>query len=605
MDRPKYNIFQNMSYMFQATWHIQRSVIGLASITAVLVVANSTAELLVVPRILAKIENKASVSELLLTIAAFVVVLLLLGAIKAYVNANEMFGQVKVQNGLFRRVAWKAGTTAYPNMEDKELGEKRDKATEAILHNQYGAGAFWRNWTSLLTNFLGFAVYLTMVSSLKPILLVVILFTTCIGYFVNNYLNEWYFRNREEQRGYIRKMNYSNRMAGEIEFAKDIRLFGMQEWLSDVYTRTLVAFDAFIMRGQLTCMLASAVDAIMAALRNGIAYVYLIGMTLRGELTAAEFLLYFSAVTGFTAWITGILKSVTEIKKNSIEITAFREYLEVPEPFKFEEGVPFSLSDITNCEITLQDVSFRYPNAEQDTLSHIHLTLHPGERLAIVGLNGAGKTTLIKVLCGFYDPTEGCVLLNGQDIRQYNRRDYYALFSAVFQEFQLLPTSIADNVAQEIGAEEEKVVDCLKKAGLWEKIDNLPEGIHNHVGKEVYDDGVDFSGGELQRLMLARALYKNAKVLVLDEPTAALDAIAEHEMYLKYKEMTEGVSSIYISHRLASTRFCDRIVLLAEGQIAEEGTHESLLALQGKYAELFQVQSKYYQKGDVEDASDF
>ena len=163
----------------------------------------------------------------------------------------------------------------------------------------------------------------------------------------------------------------------------------------------------------------------------------------------------------------------------------------------------------------------------------------------------------------------------------------------------MLPSTVADNVAQDVIADEERVKECLAKAGLLEKIEGLPKGIYNHVSKEVYDDGIDFSGGELQRLMLARALYKEAKMLVLDEPTAALDAIAEHEMYLKYKEMTEGNSSVYISHRLASTRFCDRIILLADGQIAEEGTHDSLLVANGKYAELFQVQSKYYQEGEL------
>ena len=598
MERPKYHLLQNIGYMIQAAWEMRKSVLGILVITSVLTVANSTAELLVVPAILNKVETGAPISELLLTILIFTAILLVLTSTKTYVDANTMFGQMEVQAGMLWRVCHKSVTTSYPNMEDKVIGEKRDKAADATMRHTRD---FWRNISSLLTNILGFGVYLFMVSSLKALLLVVIIATTIIGYFANIYFNEWYFRHREEQARYTRQMGYSNRVAAEMNWAKDIRLFGMQEWLNDIYNRTLAVFDAFIMRGQIVYLLANVVDAVMTVLRNGIAYAYLITLTIRGGLSASEFLLYFSAVTGFTAWITGILKSVTELRKNSNELSTMREFLEVPEIFRFEDGAPLKVSDSEKCEIELKDVSFRYPNAEEYTLSHINLTIHPGERLAIVGLNGAGKTTLVKLICGFYDPTEGAVLLNGQDIRQYNRRDYYALFSAVFQEFQLLPSTVADNVAQDVVADEDRVKTCLSKAGLLEKIEGFPNGIYNHVGKEVYDDGIDFSGGELQRLMLSRALYKDSKMLVLDEPTAALDAIAEHEMYLKYKEMTEGKSSVYISHRLASTRFCDRIILLADGGIAEEGTHDSLLASNGRYAELFQIQSKYYQEGELSD----
>lgn len=598
MERPKYRLLQNIGYMIQAAWQMRKSVLGLLVITAVLTVANSTAELLVVPTILNKVETKAPISELLITILIFTVILLVLASTNTYVAANTRFGQMEIQRGMLWRVCHKSVTTSYPNMEDKIIGEKRDKASDAVMRNLSG-GAFWANLCSFLINILGFIVYLFMVSSLKPLLLVVIIATTIIGYFANIYFNEWYFRHREESARYMRQMGYSNRVASEMDWAKDIRLFGMQGWLNDIYNRTLATFDAFIMRGQIVCFMANIVDAVMVILRNGIAYAYLITLTLRGELYASEFLLYFSAVTGFTTWITGILKSVTELRKDSNELSILREFLEVPEVFRFEDGEPLKVADIDKCKIELKDVSFRYPNAEKDTLSHINLTIHPGERLAIVGLNGAGKTTLVKLICGFYDPTEGQVLLNGQDIRQYNRRDYYALFSAVFQEFQLLPSTVADNVAQDVMADEDRVKECLAKASLLEKIEGLPKGIYNHVGKEVYDDGIDFSGGELQRLMLARALYKESKMLVLDEPTAALDAIAEHEMYLKYNEMTEGISSVYISHRLASTRFCDRIILLADGGITEEGTHNSLLEANGKYAELFQVQSKYYQEGEL------
>ena len=243
-------------------------------------------------------------------------------------------------------------------------------------------------------------------------------------------------------------------------------------------------------------------------------------------------------------------------------------------------------------------MSYRYPEAEADTIHDLSLTIRPGEKLAIVGLNGAGKTTLVKLLCGLLDPTEGTVLLNGTDIRTFDRKKYYALFSAVFQEYALLSTTVADNVAQSVdGIDEKKIWDCLEKAGLTTTIRALPNGIHTHVGHEIFLDGVLFSGGQTQRLMLARALYKDGPILLLDEPTAALDPIAENDIYRKYSAMTAGKTSVFISHRLASTRFCDRILFLDHGRIAEEGTHEALLRKGGGYAALFEVQSRYYQEG--------
>lgn len=248
--------------------------------------------------------------------------------------------------------------------------------------------------------------------------------------------------------------------------------------------------------------------------------------------------------------------------------------------------------------LTLENVTFRYPGTETNILENVNLTIHPGEKLAIVGLNGAGKTTLVKLLCGFYDPTEGRVLLNGQDIREFNRRQYYELFSAVFQNFSIMDTTVAEAVSQTaVGTDMGKVDLCLAKAGLKGAISKFPEGINTHIGRQVYLDGVMLSGGQTQRLMLARALYKDGPILVLDEPTAALDPIAENDIYMKYNEMTAGKTSVFISHRLASTRFCDRILFISDGGIAEEGTHEELIALNGAYAALFEVQSRYYREG--------
>lgn len=253
-------------------------------------------------------------------------------------------------------------------------------------------------------------------------------------------------------------------------------------------------------------------------------------------------------------------------------------------------------------DIAIHDVTKEY-ELGQPVLDGLSFQVDTGERVGILGRNGAGKTTLIKLLCGFYDPTEGQVLLDGEDIRQYDRRDYYRHFAAVFQQFSILAGTMAENVAQTTGenVDRPKMWDCLERAGIADKVRELPQVEDTHLGREVYLDGVDLSGGQLQRLMLARALYKDAPVVVLDEPTAALDPIAESDLYQKYSDLTGDRTSVYISHRLASTRFCDRVLLIENGGIAEEGTHEELLAAGGRYAYLFDIQSKYYKEGAMED----
>ena len=221
--------------------------------------------------------------------------------------------------------------------------------------------------------------------------------------------------------------------------------------------------------------------------------------------------------------------------------------------------------------------------------------------MLFIGVNGVGKTTLVKLICGLIDPTEGQVLYDGVDVRMYNRTSYYGLFSAVFQQYSILPVTIREIVAEVPGeeADDAKLRRCLEAAGLWQRVTQLPQGLDSHFGKTIYDDGVEFSGGEIQKLLLARALYKSAPVLLLDEPTAALDPIAESGFYEKYHQISAGKTSVFISHRLASTSFCDRILLIENGQVSEEGTHAQLIARRGKYYRLFETQADYYRKEEV------
>ena len=595
-DKSTYHVFQNVAWMCSLAWKHRRRVLFFCGLSAVLEILYQLIQLFLAPRILTLVEEAAALQTLLGTIALFTAALFALRFGRGYLEQIDLFARIDVRSVIIGLLGRKCNTTSYPNTLKPEFIKLRDVAHTASDGNQEATEQIWHTLTELCKNVGGFAVYLTILSHLDPILLLVTIATCLAGFWIARRTSGWMYRHRDEEEAYITRKRYIHRVAESVPVAKDIRIFGLQNWINDLYASVHDVYLAFRLRAEKVKLLAELTEAVLTMARNGIAYGYLIQMALLEHLSVGEFLLYFTAISTFTQWVMGILQASLKLHTQSLDISRVREFLNYPEPFRFSGGA--ALPDRRPYELRLEDVSFRYDGAETDTLRHLNLSIRPGEKLAIVGLNGAGKTTLVKLLCGLLDPTEGRVLLNGVDVRQFNRQEYYGLFSAVFQEFSILNVTIAENIAQNTeNIDDARVNACLDQAGLTQAVAQLPQGTKTHVGREVFLDGVLFSGGQTQRLMLARALYKDSPILILDEPTAALDPLAENDIYLKYNDMTAGKTSLFISHRLASTRFCDRIILLADGGIAEEGTHESLLAAGGAYASLFAVQSRYYQEG--------
>ena len=594
--KPRYNAAQNVGWMVKIAWKVRRRVLFLCVAMAALEVANNLAQLYVAPEILSRVERHAPMGELLGTIGLFTLALFLTMGLKDYFKKIALFPRVDVRSNIVGMIGRKCNMTSFPNTLEAKFIKLREKAHQSTQSNDEATDLVWETLTELMQNVGGFLVYLTILSRLNEALLGVIVATCVAGFLLSRHSDNWEFRHRDEEESCYAKKSYIRRKAESVELAKDIRIFGLQGWLNELMDRVQNVYLDFLLRSEKVRLLSDVAEALLTMARNGIAYAYLLHMALRDSLSVPEFILYFTAVSTFTTWVMGILQAAQKLHEESLDISQVREFLDYQEPFRFEGGVAIPKADA--CELKLEHVSFRYPGAEEDTIHDLDLTVRPGEKLAIVGLNGAGKTTLVKLLCGLFDPTEGRVLLNGVNVRDFNRREYYGLFSAVFQEFSILDVTVAENIAQtNENIDTQKLWDCIEKAGLTQTIQKLPKGLDTHVGREVYLDGVLFSGGQTQRLMLARALYKDGAILLLDEPTAALDPLAENDIYQKYKDMTAGKTSLFISHRLASTRFCDRIIFVADGRITEEGTHDQLLARGGAYARLFEIQSRYYQEG--------
>ena len=591
-----YSVWSSLHFMLKRAWTQQKSVLGLITLLVILEVGLNLTQLFAAPVILGKVESLAPLSELLIVIGIFAFLMILLNGFKGYLDENTLYGRIAVRVEILTDLNDKSCRTSYPNSQSVETLQKYTDAERQGMGNSQATEHIWTTLQQFLTNVMGFGIYLVIMSELQPLLLVLVASTAVLGFFVSQHLEGWAYRHRDELQVHQQHESYCLQTMESREIGKDIRIFGLAPWLREIWEKSLQACDIFYIKQEKKAFCASVLDVVLAFLRNGVAYWYLIGLALDGSLTTAEFLLYFSAFSGFSAWVTGILDGIRNILKETRAIGEVQTYLDLPEQFRFDNGIPVPQSE--EYVIELDHVSFRYPGAEEDTIHDLSLILQPGEKLAVVGLNGAGKTTMVNLICGLYDPTEGRVLLNGMDIRTFDRRQFYRLFSAVFQKFSMLDLTVSEMVAQTwTNIDMEKVKDSIQKAGLSEKVENLPKGYETHIGKMAYLDGVELSGGETQRLMLARALYKDGPFLILDEPTAALDPIAESDIYQKYNEMTQGKTSLFISHRLASTRFCDRILFFQNGRILEAGTHDELLKKKGGYAHLYDVQARYYQEG--------
>lgn len=603
--KPKYNVWQNTLFMIKRAWKHQPLILFTTFFIALLIVAQSVTQLYIAPVVLEKVETATTLVELISVICCFAALLIVINWFQGYMYNFDQGNKISLRASFIQDINEKYFTTSYANLENTKFNQLFSRAQDTTTSNWAATERVWSILSNLLANIVGFIIYLILLFNVNPFLICVILITTITSFLFTKKAIKWEFDHREEYNEHIHRLSYINKQAGTRALGKDIRIFGLQPWIQDVSVSTKRLFVAFLEKTQSKYLFANIMDVVLTFLRNGIAYVYLIYLTVTNNMSAAEFLFYFNAAGGFSEWIIGTLNTYAELNNQSTELSSLREFLDTEEVFLFEEGKTLEISNDEAYTIELRNVSYRYPESDTDTIHHLNLTLKAGEKLAIVGLNGAGKTTLVKLLCGMYDPTEGEVLLNGQDIRQYNRNDYYKLFSAVFQDFNVLECSLAENIAQCLSdIDMEKIKECIEKAGLSSKVAELPKQELTHLGKEIYPEGIELSGGQTQRLILARALYKDAPIMVLDEPTAALDPIAENDIYMKYNEMTQQKSSIFISHRLASTRFCDRIIFLADGNIAEEGTHDELIKANKGYADLFAVQSKYYQEGGNEDGTD-
>ena len=590
------SIWQNIVYAYRLLF--QSSPIAILAVPAMVALSVLLPVIQnVLPALIVAMIEQGSIRRFLLALAGAGVLFAGAKWLQNSLQQKNLVYAQKCRMEAITRFYRKYATTSYQNVEPHGKQVDFQNAFSALNGDNWGIGQFFRKTPLFVYNLIGLVLYAGFLTAIdvKILLILIAMTVSCLVFERVSY--RYQQRSRPEE-GACRQDTFllRNYCCG-IENAKDIRLYGIENWfpkrMKQVYDRR-IRINANIW-GRMKLMDIS--NAVFLVARDIVAYGLLIRQVLAGQLSVAEFTFFIGIISGFTAWLTEMVTNFSYLRKAAIQQGYLRAYMEMDDCLmqgSGEELAPLSCPP----SIEFRDVTFTYPETDKPVLEHLNLTIRPGQKIALVGANGAGKTTLVKLLTGLYRPDSGEILLGGRNIESYSQEEYFDLIGTVFQEPFLMAFSIEENIAccDEQQADHQRVCRCLQRAGLWERIERLPKGVKTPYSKELYEDGESFSGGEAQRLMLARALYKDAPVMVLDEPTAALDPLAEAQMYAQYNDLTADKTSIFISHRLSSTQFCDRVLYLEGGKIVEDGTHQQLMALGGSYAKMFAYQAYYYQK---------
>lgn len=555
--------------------------------------------------------------ELLTMAAVTCAVTLLASLLGHFINARKNSHSFTYDQNMQKRLWEKVMNIDYTRAEDIETKNKFQNAKRCLNNGNWGMESMVYRLSSLGKSLVSIIAGIALIAPIVFVqpasgegflgflqspwgFIAVVVLVALITVFRSAVLTVQFVRNEEKTSSAPevlenqRALNHlMSRTLWNYRNGKEIRIYEEKDWLLEREREMRRSwFGAWGKTWKKTAWLQTA-DSLVGLLQSFILYGFAITRAFSGMISPGEvmaFVLYFRQISNGFFSFSG---QITQMLAAAVLCKQVFDFLEIPNE-KYQGTIPTEKRDDNEYEFEFKDVSFRYPGTEEYVLQNINLKWRIGEKMALVGRNGSGKSTLVKLLCRLYDPTSGEITLNGVDIRKYSYEEYMALFSVVFQDSSLFSFSIAENVGADTEYDPKLVEECVRRVGLSERLDAMPNGIETCLYKDFDEKGVEISGGEAQKLCLARAVYKGAPFIVLDEPTAALDPISEYEIYTKFSGVVGTRTAIYISHRLSSCRFCDDITVLEKGKVAERGSHDELLQKDGAYAQLWRAQAEYY-----------
>ena len=588
----KYGIIENYMYFGRLWWKYDKLLFAFAGGYLVVGLLVAVLATLLPSAIVYFLEENFKLNTILLLVAAIVTVHVIsqsLSSLFAWMCFEFRVRKAIVQD-FFMNLIRKSLHLSYEKLEESKVQSERKMAQTAL---EDGIERCWSNTLDLVYNSFLLLIFGGIVMTSSP-LLVVVLTVLCLiqvaGYKISA---DYEQKTKAEFKDVVVTQEYLQNKAFDVPAGKDIRLYQMQGWLSEVYRRVNKRHKEISTKISVGYFYYNIVEQTLQLIRELLIYGSLIYQISQG-MNASLAVLYLGSATEFSNRFYDFSTCIPKIIRVQNWLIDYRKYMEEKDYRPQEEGVKLSVMEGEAISVEFRDVSFTYPGSDNEVLSHLNLKIDFGKKIALVGSNGAGKSTIVKLICGFYSCYSGDIYINGINMKELDLADYRKKIAAVFQKTELLSTTVAENILCKEENDPQEVESCLKKVDLWDKIQEFPRGMDTVLHKDTSEDGIRLSGGEEQKLLLARAIHKNAGLFLLDEPTAALDALAENRMYEQYNELIEDKSALFISHRLASTQFCDKILFLKNGVICEEGTHSELMERGGSYYEMFEIQSKYY-----------
>lgn len=585
-------VSRTLGYFFPVAWKFKKRYFFFWIIKAVCDICQPFAAILMTPLLVDELLGERNVQKLITYTAVLVISEAVLSLSNSLIGIHlEKYANL-FEHYFTEEMSKRVMALDFQLTEDKNALDQIEKARTGMNWYSGGIHGLTTQFFNIVSNALKIVGVITIIAFNAPLLVPVTAVLLIINTLLKHKINKIELKSFNELSKSNRIFGYVLFRLSDFKYGKDIRLYSAEKMMYDKAGSTIDSMNAKWKKQADDTLPVNMKMSVVDVIRDIATYFYLGFLVIGGRITIGTFSQLLTAGATFHGSVQNVIWGIQEIIKSSGYAYEYVKFMNYPEAMhKGKKRV----ADRKTHTIEFRNVSFTYPNTEVKVLKNVSIVLKQGEHLSVVGLNGAGKTTFIKLLCRLYDVDSGEILLDGINIKEYDYEEYMRIFSVVFQDFKLLAFSARENVVLDSHVQDDEIMRIVKMSGLEQKIRELPNGLDTILFKQFDENGIEPSGGEQQKLAIARALYKNAPIVILDEPTAALDPVAEYEIYRQFNALVGGKTAVYISHRLSSCKFCDRIAVFSDGTIKELGTHEELVSLNGGiYAEMFAAQAQYY-----------